>query len=79
MSTNRELIAEIGIPLYLRTYIASASTKAKYYEKGKKKIPIKYCDKYLYKSQGIREPDGINYIWKSFPVTRKRVKRNVAK
>jgi len=74
---NNLLIAEITIPNYIRTYEASKAQQVKYYEKGRKKLPYALCDKSLFKLQGIREPDGINYAWRSFPVIRRKVKRMI--
>lgn len=70
-----ELLCEITIPMYRRTYIKSNSMRAKYYEKGRKKLPLRYCNQALYKTQGILEPDGVKYAWKSFPVVRRKIRR----
>jgi len=67
-----EQLVEIVVPLYLREYVKSESLRAKFYEKGRKDIPIKYCNKELYKKEEIREPDGVIYGWKSFKVTRNK-------
>lgn len=70
-----ELLAEIEIPLYIRQYVKSESVRPKYYEKGKRELPSKYCNKSLINTQNIKEPDGIKYIWKSFPVIRQGKKK----
>lgn len=72
---EQELLIEITIPNYRRTYLKSNAMRAKYYEKGNKKLPMKFCDENLYKTQGIREPNGTTYKWKAFPVVRRKVKR----
>lgn len=74
---QRELIAEITVPLYVRRYRKSDNIRAKYYEKGRKKLPLMYCDKHLEASQGVRDADGVRYIWKEFPCIRKQVKRKI--
>jgi hypothetical protein len=70
-------IAVVTIPRYMRSYKASEKAAPKYYEKGGKKLPVPFCDKLLWKSQGILEPDGVKYKWKSFPVVRQKVKKMV--
>lgn len=75
---QRDLIVEIEIPLYIREYVLSESVRVKYYEKGKKKLPNKYCNTHLLKTQNLREPDGVNYIWKDFPVVRQGNKMMVS-
>ncbi len=70
-----ELLFSVTIPNYRRTYLKSNAMRAKYYEKGNKKLPSQYCDKALLDGQGTREPDGVKYAWKSFPIIRKKVKR----
>lgn len=72
-----KLLRVIQVPKYRRTYTKSESIRAKYYEKGKHKLPKKYCNMLLYNTQGILEPDGISYSWRAFPVIRKKVKRMV--
>lgn len=74
---KKELIAEIVIPNYVRTYIKSKGLKAKYYEQGKKKIPVPFCDKALYKASKTREPDNIIVEWREIPVLRNKVKCSV--
>jgi len=61
-----ELLHEIEIPKYIRTYTKSKSMRPSYFEKGKKKLPLVYCNIQLYENQGVREPDGINYYWDKF-------------
>src|SRR5688500_12775578 len=61
-----ELLVEITIPQYIRRYVKSKNTRAKYFEKGKHKLPLVFCNKELYDTEGIREPDGINYYWDKF-------------
>jgi len=72
---NKELLFEVTIPAYIRTYIKSNNVRAKYYEQGKKKIPLKYCNKPLFKSQGTREPDNINFGFQPFNVVRQKQKK----
>lgn len=72
-----ELLTEITIPEYPRKFVKSNNVRPKYFEKGRKKIPLKYCNKNLHKTQGILEPDGINYGWQAFPAIRKKVKRHI--
>lgn len=71
------LLAEIVIPMYVRQYIDSNNVQAKYYERGRKNLPVKYCNKALFKSQGILEPDGVNYIWQPFFCMRNKVKKSI--
>lgn len=79
MTEEKILIATIEIPKYKRSFKAADSIMAKYYEKGiGKKLPLEYCDKVLYQSQGIREPDGINYFWKDFSRIRQQNKKMVS-
>jgi hypothetical protein len=71
-------IASVTIPRYLRSYKSSEAAIAKYYEKGTgKKVPYQYCDKVLFRTQGIREPDGVNYRWKAFPCVRQKTKKMI--
>jgi len=61
---NKELLVELTIPLYIRQYVKSKSTAAKYYQRDKKKlvIPNKYIkNKHL-------------YAWAKFPTTYKGLK-----
>lgn len=58
---------EIVFEKYPRQYKASNSQRARYYQQGKKSLPLSFCDKQLYDTQGIREPDNINYAWRQFP------------
>lgn len=75
MSKNPEnLICEFIIPKYIRLYIKSKNVKEKFYEKGKKKLLQKYCSKHKYETQGLLEPDGVNYIWRQYPVIRQQRK-----
>ena len=63
--------------MYRRDFVQSEEMRPKYYEKGNKKLPSQYCDKRRLKADGVRDPDGINYGWREFPVIRKKVKRMV--
>lgn len=75
---TKELLYEVEIPLYIRTYIKSNSVREKYYEKNRgRELPLKYCDKHIFKTQEIKQPDGINYCWKEFPAMRKGKKTKV--
>ncbi len=74
---DKILIGRVTIPEYIRTYTQSNEVRAKYFEKGQKKLPLKFCDRKLWKTQGILEPDGDYYFWRSYPVIRKKVKRMV--
>lgn len=40
-----EILVELEIPLYIRSYISSESIRPKYYQRGKKKVPEKYRNK----------------------------------
>lgn len=71
-------VAVVTIPNYLKVYKSADAAAAKYFEKGTgKKLPKHYCNKELFKTQGILEPDGINYKWKAFPCVRQKVKKMV--
>lgn len=74
---EEEFLGSFTLPDYIRTYTQSNSANPKYYEKGGKKLLIKFCNKELYKGQGILEPDGVHYVWQSFPASRNKVKRMV--
>jgi hypothetical protein len=75
--SNFTLLKEITFTNYIRRYLKSKNTRPKYFEKGKKKLPLSFCNKEMWKNQDIREPDGINYGWDEFTVIRKRKKVNV--
>ena len=77
MEIKRELIGSIKVPNYIRNYVASDAMRVGYFEKGRKKLPLKYCNKHLYDTEGTRDADGVRYIWKSYPVVRKKVKRTI--
>lgn len=62
-----ELLVEIEMPNYIRSYVAAKNVRPKYFEKGKHILPLKYCNKLIYKTQELREPDGVNYMWDVFP------------
>ncbi len=66
--------AIVTINNYVRTYVISNKVRPKYFEKGtSKKIPLKYCNKSIYKKTGVRMP-AAPYVWKDFKVTRKKVR-----
>lgn len=72
---SRELIHTITIPMYRRDYVQSEQIRPKYFERGRKnKLPMMYCNVARYKADGVREPDGIVYRWREFPVIRKNIK-----
>lgn len=77
MPTNNLLIASITIPNYRRDFKLSDEARPTFYEKGKKKIPYQFCDKALYRTQGIRDPNNTTHIWREYPVIRQRVKKMV--
>lgn len=66
----KELIAEVTIPLYIRNYKQSDKAMNRYYIKGGKEMPLMYCNKELYEQHGLREPNGIEYVWHPYIVTR---------
>lgn len=74
---NRELIMTITVPMYRRDFVQSEEMRPKYIEKGRKKLPMQYCNSTRAKADGVRDADGIKYGWREFPVIRKKVKRMV--
>lgn len=74
---ERELIMTITIPMYRRDFVQSDEMRPKYFEKGRKKLPMQYCNKARVQADGVRDADGVNYGWREFPVIRKKVKRMV--
>jgi hypothetical protein len=72
---TKEWICDIEIPKYIRVYTKSKNVRPKYFIKGKKTLPLMYCNKSLYNTQGVREPDEVNYGWQSFPVIRQKRKQ----
>lgn len=65
-----EIITTVEFPNYIRQYQQSKGLRAKYFEQGKRKLPINICDKKVWKEQGVREPDLSRYSWQQFPVVR---------
>jgi hypothetical protein len=67
---NKEFLFDIVIPKYIRIYTKSNNVRAKYFIKGKKSLPLMFCNKRKYDLEGVREPNNTEYGWQPFPVVR---------